>query len=354
MRLSLAMVFFACLTASAADSDPFGSALRLVQEKGTATAVNPKNDQRVKAALSKALKDSVLTAAELEGFMDPATFAKLSGPDGRLDVSEIAKALEADLPPSRANLLPKVRAHAELLTTSFDMIDDVHREAGSKLAGWIARNDQPGKPLHVTVVCTGNSRRSILGATMGNIAAAYYGMPEIRFQSGGTAPTAFNSRTIAALKEIGVEVEATGQEAARGEPKTANPVSRVRWGTTSECNSLEFSKRYSDASNPQEGFAALMVCSEADAECPFVKGAALRVSMPYLDPKIFDGSPFEAIKYAERRDDMGRLMLSVMMQVRNRRQSSSETPVSGVARCARCRHSVIQRRRAGFRSSTGI
>jgi hypothetical protein len=75
---------------------------------------------------------------------------------------------------------------------------------------------------------------------------------------------------------------------------------------------------YSDPSNPQEGFAALMVCGEADAACPFVKGAALRVSMPYLDPKIYDDGAYEAIKYAERRDDIGRLMLSVMMQVRNR------------------------------------
>ena len=49
---------------------------------------------------------------------------------------------------------------------------------------------------------------------------------------------------------------------------------------------------------------------------PFVKGAALRVSMPYLDPKIYDGGTFEAAKYAERRDDIGRLMLSVMMQAR--------------------------------------
>ena len=51
----------------------------------------------------------------------------------------------------------------------------------------------------------------------------------------------------------------------------------------------EFSKHYGDPANPQQGFAALMVCGEADAACPFVKGAALRVSMPYLDPKIYDG-----------------------------------------------------------------
>ena len=79
----------------------------------------------------------------------------------------------------------------------------------------------------------------------------------------------------------------------------------------------EFSKTYFDASNPQQGFAALMVCGEADAACPLVKGAA-RISMPYPDPKIYDGSTYEALKYAERRDDMGRLMLSVMMQVRSR------------------------------------
>ena len=200
------------------------------------------------------------------------------------------------------------------------MIDEPHRAAGETLADWIAENYKPGQPLHVTVVCTGNCRRSILGATMGNVAAAYYGMPEVRFHSGGTAPTAFNPRTIASLKEIGVEVEPTGNEAPRGEPKTANPIYRVRWGQPGEpaLEATEFSKTYSDPSNPQAGFAALMVCGEADAGCPFVKGAALRVSMPYLDPKIYDGGTFEAAKYAERRDDIGRLMLCVMMQVRNR------------------------------------
>ena len=82
--------------------------------------------------------------------------------------------------------------------------------------------------------------------------------------------------------------------------------------------STEFSKHYDDPANPQKGFAALMVCGEADAGCPFVKGSALRVSMPYLDPKIYDGGAYETAKYAERRDDMGRLMLSVMMQARQR------------------------------------
>lgn len=300
------------------DVGPFVRSLWLVQRFGTTEAVSPENDQKLKGTLSKALgKGGTLTANGVRGLMEPSTFDRLAGADGKLDAEEVLKVLEAEVPESRRRLNPKVVAHAALLTTCFDMIDEPHATAGKELAQWIVREYKPGRPLHVTVVCTGNSRRSILGSTMGNVAAAYYGMPEVRFHSGGTAPSAFNPRTIASLKEIGVGVEPFGAEAPRGEPKTANPVYKVRWGD-SGLEATEFSKVYSDAANPQSGFAALMVCGEADAGCPFVKGAALRVSMPYLDPKIYDDSRYEAVKYAERRDDIGRLMLNVMMQARNR------------------------------------
>jgi hypothetical protein len=313
------IVFAAAARCPAGDDvGAFVRALWLVQRHGMAEAVAPQYDQALKGRLSKALgQENVLTATGVRGLMDATTFGKLAGSDGKFDAAEVREALDADLPASRKSLNPRVLAHADFLTTSFDMIDEPHRQAGEKLAAWIAEHYRPGQPLHVTVICTGNSRRSILGATMGNIATDYYGMPEVRFHSGGTAPTAFNPRTIACLKEIGVEVQPTGREASRGEPKTANPIHLVRWGGPGQ-EATEFSKKYDDASNPQEGLAALMVCGEADAGCPVVKGAALRVSMPYLDPKIYDDGAYEAAKYAERRDDIGRLMLSVMMQVRNR------------------------------------
>jgi hypothetical protein len=299
------------------DPGPLVRSLWLVQRHGTAESIQPQNDQQTKGKLSKALgKHLILTATGVQGLMEPSTFARLAGSDDRLDASEIKAILDADIPESRRRLNPRVASHADLLTTSFDMIDETHREAGAKFVDWIVQNYKPGQPLNVMVICTGNSRRSILGSTTGNIAAAYYGMPEIRFHSGGTAPTAFNLRTIACLKEIGVEVDPTGKEAPRGEPATSNPVYTIRWG--SDLEAAEFSKHYHDAANPQEGFAALMVCGEADAACPVVRGAACRISMPYLDPKIYDDGAFESNKYAERRDDVGRLMLCVMMQARNR------------------------------------
>jgi hypothetical protein len=45
-----------------------------------------------------------------------------------------------------------------------------------------------------------------------------------------------------------------------------------------------------------------------------------------FDPKIYDGGAYESAKYAERRDDMGRLMLSVMMQARQRIASAGIQP----------------------------
>ncbi len=315
---------FALAAGPAPGDDPgtFVQALWLVQHHGTAEALDPANDQKVKGTLAKALaKDGELSLAELGGLIDADTFQKLAGSDGRIGRAEIKAAAEAAAPATRLRLLPKVKEHADFLTTSFDMIDEPHRLAGRKLAEWIAKNYQPGRSLDVVAVCSGNSRRSMMAATMGNVAAAYYGLPEVRFFSGGTAPTALNTRAKRALGGIGIEIEPTGKEADRGEPQTANPVYRLRWGTPGETGAplletIEFSKHYTDPANPQQGFAALMVCGEADEACPVVKGAALRVSMPYLDPKIYDGSPYETAKYAERRDDIGRLMLSVMMQAR--------------------------------------
>ncbi len=226
---------------------------------------------------------------------------------------------EKEVPDSRRSLLPSLASHAKALVDSLDQIETPHEAASVRLAGWIAENYKPGQPLDVICVCTGNSRRSILGATWGNVAAAYWGLPEVRFHSGGTEPSAFNARTIATLRAIGLEIEPTGEEAVKGPEGSANPVYQVRWGVRSGDSAgetLEFSKRFDDPGLPKSGFVALMVCGEADEACPFVPGAALRIPIPYQDPKAFDGLPEEAEKYNERRDDIGRWMLGMLAQTR--------------------------------------
>ena len=162
----------------------------------------------------------------------------------------------------------------------------------------------------------------MLGATMGNIAAAYYGMPELAFIAAAlprphlTAARWRPCVTSASRSSRRARKQRGG--AGDEEPDVPRPLGYSGSSDGAAFETVEFSKKFDDPSNPQDGFAALMVCGEADAACPFVKGASMRISMPYLDPKIYDGSAFEAAKYAERRDDMGRLMLAVLMQARQR------------------------------------
>ncbi len=307
---------------SVAVSNPFLDLLWLTQHVGLVEAVEPGRDARTKGAMGKALGSGrVVSAEQTSAWMNAATFQRLAGADGQLDAAEIRRGLAAQVPASRKCLLPKVEAHLSLLTTGYDLLDEGHAAAGRKLADWIVENHRPGQPLAITAVCTGNSRRSVLAATMVSVSAAYYGLPEIRGYSGGTKPSAFNERTVKTLREIGIEVTKTGEEAARGEAVTANPKHELRWGAGPDelsMRTIEFSKKYDDATNPASGFAAIIVCGDADEECPVIRGAATRIAMPYLDPKAYDGSDIEARKYAERRDDIGRLMLSVMMQARLR------------------------------------
>lgn len=280
-------------------------------------ALTPDKDRPLKIKLISTVgKSAELPWDAVSDYFDKDTFGALAGGGTAISLEAMERAIREKIPQSRKDMNAKTRLHADLLTTQFDLIEESHRKPAEELVAWIVKNYQAGKPLGVIVICTRNTRRSMLGATMGNVAAAYYGLPNVRFYSGGTDPDAFNPRTITALKAIGIEIEPTDKEAPRGKEGNANPIYRVQWGKGLETR--EFSKKYTDAQNPQDGFAAILVCSEADTNCPKVVGASARIPVPYLDPKAFDGVPFEAAKYAERRDDEGRFMLSVLMQARRR------------------------------------
>jgi hypothetical protein len=129
MQLLLALLSLTAL-AESSDVGPLVRWLWLVQQYGMAGAMDPKNDQRVKGVLSKALaKDGVITLSELGGLMVPEVFNKLAGPDSKLDSAEVKQALDAATPESRTKLAPKLTAHADYLATTFDLIDPMHRPA---------------------------------------------------------------------------------------------------------------------------------------------------------------------------------------------------------------------------------
>lgn len=211
-----------------------------------------------------------------------------------------------------APLTPGLTAHLTGIENQDAQLSPAHKQAAERLGAWIAANYKPGQPLEVVIICTGNSRRSMLGSVMGNACAAYAGMPDVRFHSGGTTPSAFNKRTIASLKRAGVLIEPTGEKAPAGPAGADNLKYHVKWSAdnaTPALEMVEFSKHYRDPANPQKGFAAVLVCTEADGACPTVMGASARIAAPFEDPKKYDDTPEEAARYDERRDDIARFMM---------------------------------------------
>lgn len=248
---------------------------------------------------------------------NPLTAAKEAGP--QMEVSK-----------SRALLLAGVRTHLDTLAAQVDRMDPGRRAAAMKLSNAIVSRFRPGTTLPVIVVCTGNSRRSIMGAAFGNASATNEGLNDIRFYSGGTEPSSFNTRTVSTLRSVGFEIAETGELVTAGAVGIANPIYLLSWGRSKQpvasvLGVKEFSKPYSHSENPQSGFIAVVVCDRADAQCPIVAGAVERISMPFADPKSADGTPSEAITYAASRDAIGTAMLFALSEARRRLESSRKT-----------------------------
>lgn len=161
------------------------------------------------------------------------------------------------------------------------------------------------QPVHLNFICTHNSRRSQFSQIWAKTAAYYYGIP-IHAYSGGVEVTAFNERAVASIERSGFHVEKGGND---------NPLFKV-WFSPEQEPIRAYSKLYDDPENAADQFAAVMTCSHADENCPFIPGTEKRISVTYEDPKAFDGSPMESEKYDERSVQISSEMFYVFSQIK--------------------------------------
>ena len=218
--------------------------------------------------------------------------------------------------PKTMELHPKLAETIAAIEGDITSIPAERRESLDALADFIVAKRSAGEPARLTFICTHNSRRSHMSQLWAAVAAAHFGITGVETFSGGTESTAFNPRAVAALQRAGFEISAA-------QPEAENPRYQVSYsprGPTLEA----FSKTYDEAPNPSEGFAAVMTCSQADQSCPFVKGAELRVAVPYVDPKESDGTPEEAATYDARSRQIAVEMLYVFSRVAVPQRRSDE------------------------------
>lgn len=166
-----------------------------------------------------------------------------------------------------------------------------------QLADFVHKKQQSGESINLNFICTHNSRRSHIAQLWAQAAAFFYGIENVHCFSGGTEATAFNPRAVKAMQDAGFLITKTKE----GE----NPIYEVRYADGAE-PVRAFSKTYDHPYNQNKNFAAIMTCSHADENCPIVVGAETRISLPYNDPKDFDGTIQESEKYHERVLEIGR------------------------------------------------
>ncbi len=185
-------------------------------------------------------------------------------------------------------------------------ITEERKEVLAPLIQYIKHKNTEGQKIYLNFICTHNSRRSQFAQVWAKVAAEYYNIT-IESYSGGVEITACNSRTIDSLIRLGFS--------AKQSNSTVKSTYSVKWKTPLPPLKL-YSKLYNDEVNPKTDFAAIMTCSNADENCPFIPGAAARIAIRYKDPKHYDNTPKETKEYDNKALEIAAEMFFVFSEVR--------------------------------------
>ncbi|NVK50293.1 MAG: protein-tyrosine-phosphatase [Cyclobacteriaceae bacterium] len=183
-------------------------------------------------------------------------------------------------------------------------ISEDRKEVLRPLINFIQNYVREGKACNLNFICTHNSRRSQFSQVWAQTAGDYFGIP-VKCYSGGMEVTAFNERGGKSLEKSGFKISSQGSE---------NPTYFIQY-SEDRPPILCFSKLFDDPMNQAREFAAVMTCDHAEENCPFIPGAVARIPLHYADPKEFDGTDLEEMKYDERSMQIASEMFYVFAEV---------------------------------------
>jgi arsenate reductase len=153
----------------------------------------------------------------------------------------------------------------------------------------LKKNNQ--QDIRLNFICTHNSRRSHLSQIWAQVMARHFNIKNVFCYSGGTEATAMFPIVAETLNDTGFKIKTLSEG--------KNPVYAIKF-SENDHPVICFSKTYDDVFNPTSEFAAIMTCSNADIDCPFIAGAEKRIPITFEDPKAFDNTPIQKEKYYER------------------------------------------------------
>jgi arsenate reductase len=163
-----------------------------------------------------------------------------------------------------------------------------------------------GVPINLNFICTHNSRRSHLAQIWAQTMACYFNIDSLFCFSGGTEATALYPSIKDTLERQGFKFELTSAG--------KNPRYVLLFSDDAPAI-IAFSKKYDAPFNPSSNFAAIITCSQADENCPFIAAAEKRILIRYEDPKKYDTSSHEIEKYAACSLQIAREMYAVFSEI---------------------------------------
>lgn len=194
-------------------------------------------------------------------------------------------------------------------TLNIYAISDERKQTLQPLVAYIQTKLNENKNANLNFICTHNSRRSHLSQVWAQAAAHFYNLKNVYCYSGGTEATALFPMAAKTLEVAGFKIEALSEG--------KNPVYAIKYAEN-EPPIVGFSKTFDHPFNPKSDFAAIMTCSHADANCPFIAGAEKRIPVKYYDPKEFDNTPQQVEKYQERSNQIAAEMFFIFSKVKNK------------------------------------
>lgn len=174
------------------------------------------------------------------------------------------------------------------------------------LINFIQSKHSDQQQIRINFICTHNSRRSHLAQIWAQTLASYFNIKNIYCYSGGSEATALFPTVAETLQNSGFQVNMIS--------KGKNPVYTIKY-SENEQPIIGFSKPFDDSFNPVTEFAAVMTCSQADENCPFIAGAEIRIAITYEDPKAFDNTLQKTEKYKEKNLQIATELFFVFSQI---------------------------------------
>lgn len=205
----------------------------------------------------------------------------------------------------KTKLYPKIDA----VIAGFKVIEisEERQQLLQSLIDFIQEKKDANKEIRLNFVCTHNSRRSHLSQIWAQTAAYFYNINNVFCYSGGTEATALFTMVAETLKNTGFIVTIISE----GE----NPIYTIKY-SANEHPIIGFSKTFDSDFNPESSYAAIMTCSQADKDCPFIPGAEKRIPITYEDPKAFDNTLLQVRKYMERSLQIANEMFYVFSKIK--------------------------------------